>query len=92
MESALLVGVYVTLCLRFGFDIIWGQHCCLVSTFADCHNWREDIVVPFVTTYAVPLRMRTYDCTIGKLIVTENICILYFWNIFYEYPVDCMLL
>ena len=55
-DKSTMMGVYVTLCLRFGFDIIWGQRCCLVSTFADCHNWREDIVVPYVTTYAIPLR------------------------------------
>ena len=28
--------------------------------------WREDIVVPIVTTYAVPLRMRTHKYTIVK--------------------------
>ena len=30
-------------------------------------KWREDIVVPYVTTDAIPLRMRTYAYTIVKI-------------------------
>ena len=46
-------------------EILYGRSVVvLVATYADCHNWREDIVVPFVTTYAVPLRMRIMTYTI----------------------------
>ena len=32
------------------------------------HKWREDIVTPYVVTYAIPLRMRTHAYTIIKQI------------------------
>ena len=31
-----------------------------ISTESYCHIWREDIVVPYVTTYAVTLRRDCY--------------------------------
>ena len=44
------------------------------------HIWREDIVVPYVTTYAVPLRTRTYAYTIVKTknlyTISSSICCL----------------
>ena len=52
--TTLLVELFI--CNGFWGDIVLAQRCCLVSTNADCHNWREDIVVPYVTTYAIPLR------------------------------------
>ena len=41
--------------------------------------WREDIVVPYVTTYAVTLRMRLQSHTINDFFGVRNICRWYFW-------------
>ena len=62
IDTALLMGLFI--CNGFWGDIVLAQRCwCDFYICADCHNWREDIVVPFVTTYAVPLRMRLHFST-----------------------------
>ena len=45
-----------------GFGSIFYIHSVVVSisTESYCHIWREDIVVPYVTTYAVTLRRDCY--------------------------------
>ena len=43
----------------FGFDIIYTHRCWWGCKLHGRDIWREDIVVPYVTTYAVTLRRRT---------------------------------
>ena len=37
-----------------------------ISTESNCHIWREDIVVPYVTTYAFMLRRDCYFIQINS--------------------------
>ena len=57
----------------FGFDILSEQRC-----FWGCKSYmykieRRDIVVPYVTTYAVPLRTRAHAYTIEQIIFAKNV-------------------
>ena len=52
------------------------------------HIWREDIVVPYVTTYAVPLRTaftNVYNCRFYLRI--KYLHFVFFENIFYKHGV-----
>ena len=44
-----------------------------ISTESYCHIWREDIVVPYVTTYAVTLRLCLRMYVMGKRFGVGNI-------------------
>ena len=50
------------------FDSIFYQYSVVGEDTYSMYTkiWREDIVVPYVTTYAIPLRMRTQTQTITK--------------------------
>ena len=42
--------------IDFLFDILLTQRCCFGFHKIERQIWREDIVTPYVVTYAVPLR------------------------------------
>ena len=42
--------------IDFLFDILLTQRCCFGFRKIERQIWREDIVTPYVVTYAVPLR------------------------------------
>ena len=40
----------------YGLYILYNQRCWYISKLNARHNWREDIVTPYVVTYAVTLQ------------------------------------
>ena len=63
------------------------QSCWYKYIFYIHKNGREDIVVPYVTTYAVPLRTRAYAYTIEQIIFAKMFIGDIFDSIFYRYNV-----
>ena len=57
----------------FGFEILLAHRCWWGCKLHGRDIWREDIVVPYVTTYAVTLRMRLQRHTINDFIGAESI-------------------
>ena len=54
----------IFMCGIFGFYIVRAQRCLWYSKFIARHNWRQDIVVPIVTTYASCYKQRLRNDTI----------------------------
>ena len=50
--------------IEFWGDILYTQRCCWGCKLHNRHILQEDIVVPYVTTYAIPLRMSSHAYTI----------------------------
>ena len=71
----------------FCYYILLAQRCWWCSKLYRSDIWREDIVVPYVTTYAVPLRTRAYAYTIEQIIFAKMFIGDIFDSIFYRYNV-----
>ena len=71
----------------FGFEILLAQRRWWGCKLHGRDIWREDIVVPYVTTYAVTLRLRLRICVIGKHFGVKCICVGIFGLIFYRHSV-----
>ena len=71
------------------FDSIFYQYSVVGEDTYSMYTkiWREDIVVPYVTTYAVPLRTRAYAYTIEQIIFAKMFIGDIFDSIFYRYNV-----
>ena len=57
-EIKYAVGVGVIIVLTFGFYIVYTHRCWWGCIFYGQHIWRQDIVVPIVTTYASRYKQR----------------------------------
>ena len=78
-------------CMGFLGDILLAQRYWWGCKLYGCNIWREDIVVPYVTTYAVALQMRLRMYVMGKYIGEGNNCGDIFGEKFYAHTVSCML-